>query len=235
MTSETDQHQRIYQTQADAYDRLIRAEDADQHLESYLRQSFRFQDAAVADIGAGTGRLSRWVAADVAQLHLSDAAAPMLEVARERLEALGVLDKASLEVADARALPLEDQSVDIAMAGWVYGHFRYWMPQGWKEVVDDAIREMERVTRPGGAMIIIETLGTGVESPRPSPLDVYYEHLEHHHGWTRHWVRTDYDFPSVSDASLVMGEFFGSEMSSLIQENRWTRVPECTAVFHKRL
>ncbi len=107
------------------------------------------------------------------------------------------------------------------------------MPEGWEAVVDAAILEMERVTRAGGAMVIVETLGTGVESPQESPLGVFYERLESHHGFSRHWVRTDYAFDTVEDAVSVMEEFFGAPLADKIRRHAWTKVPECTAVFRK--
>ena len=166
-------------------------------------------------------------------MHLVDVAAPMLEVASETLDSMGLSGKVSIETADARALPLEDSSVDVAMAGWVYGHFRYWMPEGWEIMVDEAVSEMMRVTRPGGDLIVIETMGTGVEEPEAGPLDVYYERLEVHHGFARRVLRTDYLFASVEEAVEVMGVFFGEGMSEAIRLNDWTRVPECTAVFSR--
>jgi ubiquinone/menaquinone biosynthesis C-methylase UbiE len=156
----------------------------------------------------------------------------MLEVARRRLAGAGI--DFEIHVADARALPLADASCDAAVAGWVFGHFRHWMPDGWRAEVDAAIVEMRRVTR-SGAIAIVETLGTGHETPRAhAALDEYFAHLERAHGLARTWIRTDYAFADVETAASICGGFFGPELAERIRRERWSRVPECTAIFAPR-
>lgn len=233
MTDELSGPELVYQTKPEDYDRLINAEDAQNTLRDDLLNTIDFKDKICADIGAGTGRLSRWVAPYAKFIHLSDAAAPMLTVAQDTLNQLGFADKIHVTTADARQLPLDDQQVDIAMAGWVYGHFRYWMFDGWEDVLDKALAEMARVTKPGGDLIIIETMGTGVEQPQSSPLDVYYDHLRAH-GFTSRWLRTDYAFETIEEAVDTMSMFFGEAFADTIRKNNWTHIPECTAVFLKK-
>ncbi len=218
----------IYQTRADEYDALINAEDADGNLRRHLLETHSLEGAVIADIGAGTGRLARWMVPVAQHVHLVERAEPMLAVARERLKEH---DHCSFYAADARAIPLADDSVDIAMAGWVFGHFRHWMPDGWQAEVDTAMAEMRRIVRPGSPVVVIETLGTGHETPREHvALDEYFDHLTTHHGMTRQWFRTDYRFPTAEKAAAVLGGFFGEEMATRIIEKDWARVPECTAV-----
>lgn len=227
----SDNQARVYQEQAHAYDALIAAEDADGHMRQLLADTIDVRGKRVVDVGAGTGRLARWIAPHAAHVHLVDRAAAMLEVARARLGADGHLENVSVHEADARELPLEDASVDVAVAGWVFGHFRHWMPEGWRDEVDRAVAEMARVTG-GGPIAIIETLGTGHEEPRQHEgLDEYFAHLESQHGLTRAWCRTDYAFENVEEAKRVMGGFFGDALVSKIEAQRWRRVPECTALF----
>lgn len=228
----SDEQARIYEERALEYDTLISAEDVDGHLEEALSQWAPIDGARIADVGAGTGRLARLFAARCRHMHLIDRAAPMLEVARDRLAAIGLADKITVHHADARELPLDDESVDIAMAGWVFGHFRHWMPDGWRAEVDAALAEMRRVVVAGGPIVVIETLGTGHEVPRQrSILEEYFAHLEGEHGFERSWIRTDYEFADVSTAASVMGGFFGEELVARIRSEAWCRVPECTALF----
>lgn len=230
--STTDEQALIYQERAEEYDSLISAEDVDGNLSAELSRRVPIDGARIADIGAGTGRLARLLAARAEHLHLVERAAPMLEVARGRLAALDLTDRTTLHLADARELPLGDDTIDVAMAGWVFGHFRHWMPAGWRMEVDAALGEMRRVVAPGGHLVIIETLGTGHEVPRQSSsLDEYFAHLEEEHGFERTWIRTDYDFPDVDTAVGILGAFFGEDLVARIRDEGWSRVPECTAIF----
>ena len=225
----SDAQARVYLEKADAYDALIAAEDADGNLARHVRALVP-EGAEVLDVGAGTGRLSRIVGSRASRLELVDRAAPMLEVARRHLSAASV--PFTIHEADARALPLPDASADVVMAGWVFGHFRHWMPDGWRDEVDGALAEMRRVLRPAGTLVVIETLGTGHETPRVhAAMDEYFEHLERAHGLSRTWLRTDYAFDDSETAARVCGEFFGEALVARIRAEGWARVPECTAIF----
>jgi hypothetical protein len=86
----------------------------------------------------------------------------------------------------------------------------------------------------GGPTIVIETLGTGHETPRVhAALDEYFAFLEEA-GFSRSWVRTDYVFADETEAARICGAFFGAPLVARIHENHWARVPECTAVFVRR-
>lgn len=228
MSTENDDAQaRIYRDDAVAYDALISAEDADGELVKALGD-VPFDGAQVADIGAGTARLTRLLCAESAHVDLIDRAGPMLEVGRARLAGR---TNFAIHEADARALPLKDARYDVAMAGWVFGHFRHWMPEGWRDEVRSALSEMRRVLKPGGALIVIETLGTGHTTPRThAALDEYFALLEAE-GLTRTWVRTDYVFDDVERAASITGRFFGDAFAARVRSEGWSRVPECTGIW----
>lgn len=234
MSDASDEQARMYRERAEEYDALISAEDADGELVRALERVASFDGAVVADVGAGTGRIARLIGGRAREVCLIDRAPAMLEVARRRLTEQGGVSF-TIHRAEASALPLESASCDVAIAGWVFGHFRLWMPEGWRAEVDAALAEMRRIVRPGGAIIVIETLGTGHETPRAhGELDAYFEHLEREHGLSRSWIRTDYAFPDVDTAAEICRGFFGDALADRIRQERWSRVPECTAIFSSR-
>lgn len=229
----SDEQRKIYEDAADAYDELISAEDADGMIARTLDGLATFDGATVADVGAGTARLSRLLTEASAHVDLVDRARPMLELGGRRLEALGRRNFA-LHEADVRELPLRDDHYDVVMAGWVFGHFRHWMPDGWREEVTRAIAEMKRVAKPGALVAVLETLGTGHEEPRHhEPLEEYFAVLDAS-GFARQWIRTDYVFVDVETAARVTGKFFGEAFTERVRAQEWARVPECTAVFTLR-
>jgi ArsR family transcriptional regulator len=100
----------------------------------------------VADIGTGTGILAR----ELAQLGLSviavDHSARMLAAARAALEADGITG-VELRAGEAGALPIESGVLDAAFAHMVL----HYLPSP-----ADAIREMARVVRVGGSVVVVD-------------------------------------------------------------------------------
>ena len=75
-------------------------------------------------------------------------------------------------VADHRQIPVPDSSADLVISGWSFCYLAVWGGADWQSALQDGLHEIERILRPGGMMLIIESLGTGTETPRPP------EHLE---------------------------------------------------------
>jgi ArsR family transcriptional regulator len=110
-------------------------------------------DWTVADVGTGTGIL----AAELARLGLRvvavDHSPRMLEAARAKLVAEGLAGDApgagrvELRGGEANALPLADGEVDAALAHMVL----HYLP-----APADALREMSRVVRPGGVVVVVD-------------------------------------------------------------------------------
>jgi hypothetical protein len=96
---------------------------------------------------------------------------------------------------------------------------------------------MMRVTKTGGFLMIIETLGTGSDVPGPPSkgLERYYNRLENIWGFTRQIISTDYLFDNLEEAVELSEFFFGHELSSKIRMNHWRRLPEWTGIWRKVL
>lgn len=100
------------------------------------------------DIGCGPGLTTEALARSVGstgQVLGIDIAQPMLAIAQQRCQ---VLPQARFELADVTRLPCADASFDVALASQVYEYV---------EQVDDALRELARVLRPGGRALLVDT------------------------------------------------------------------------------
>src|SRR5262245_47490771 len=104
----------IYAQHADRYDRLVAREDYQGNLLRALGQIRPLAGIDVVELGAGTGRFTRMLAPHVASIRAFDASQHMLDVAAESL-ARGGWTNWRLDVADSRALPMEEASADLAL------------------------------------------------------------------------------------------------------------------------
>jgi ubiquinone/menaquinone biosynthesis C-methylase UbiE len=138
---------------------------------------------------------------------------------------------------DMRRLPIREGWADLVIAGWAIGHLRSWYQADWQAQIGDILMEMQRAARPGGTLIIVETLTTGSMEPAPPTPELadYYAWLEEKQGFTRQTIRTDYRFSSVEEAVSGTEFFFGPGLAASIRQNRWARVPGWTGVWSKSI
>jgi ubiquinone/menaquinone biosynthesis C-methylase UbiE len=228
----TDFYKAIYSSQADKYDRMVAHEDFQGNISRALESVRPLKGLEVIELGAGTGRLTRLIAPQAKRIWAFDISRHMLSAAASRLTAAG-LGHWATAVADNRRLPVPPAAADLVIAGWTLGHSVGWHPLSWQDEIGRALAEMKRVARPSGARVILETLGTGRETPRPpsAGLAAFYTWLETEHGFHRDWIRTDYLFDSPVQAAGLTRFFFGDELADRILEERITLLPECTGVW----
>jgi ubiquinone/menaquinone biosynthesis C-methylase UbiE len=226
----------IYRHHPERYHELVSAEDVQGNLAAALERHLPLRGREVLEVGAGTGRVTEiLLERGAARVIATDREPAMLRVAADRLGRYG--DRLELRVADATTgLPLADRSVDLALAGWVFGHLRHWLPERWRESIRGALSEMTRTLRAGGPTIVIETLGTGATEPSPpnDALGEFYRWLEREEGFQRESIRTDYRFESVEEAARITGFFFGAAFGEIVRERGSTIVPECTGIWSRR-
>lgn len=96
------------------------------------------------EIGCGTGRMTRPMAADFDHVHGVDVAPGMLAEAARATDGLAV----TLHQVDGLTLPLDDDSFDAAFSTHVFQHFD--SPSD----ADANWREIARVLKPGGTMMV---------------------------------------------------------------------------------
>jgi ubiquinone/menaquinone biosynthesis C-methylase UbiE len=103
----------------------------------------------VLEVGPGTGHYTLDVASAVGRLHIFDLQPEMLEHTLRRAREAGV-DNVEPRQGDARRLPYADARFDAAYLVAVLG-----------EIPDQeaALRELRRVVRPGGRLVVGELFG----------------------------------------------------------------------------
>ncbi len=224
----------VYASHAAEYDALIQREDYQHNILKALSEITLFEGKIAVDMGTGTGRLIRLLAPKVQKLWAFDASAHMLSIAQGMVDAQG-WKHVTLQVADNRSLPLEDAQVDLVLEGWSFGHATDWFGDQWRPEVKTMVDEMFRVLKPLGVAILLETLGTGSETPvAPSPkLDEFYHWLETELGFQRKTIRTDYQFVDMAEAEKLSRFFFGDTLADQVVANQWQILPENTGIWWK--
>ncbi|OFZ21018.1 MAG: hypothetical protein A2X94_06700 [Bdellovibrionales bacterium GWB1_55_8] len=226
-------YKKVYESHAKTYEALVYREDFQGNILPAIERISPLAQKEVVEFGAGTGRLTRLIAPRCKFIHAFDAYPAMIDEGRARLGVLGI-ENVSWRVGENRAIPVEDASADLTIAGWTFGHCTSWYPDAWKEHVASAVKEMERISRPSGFAIILETLGTGHELPvEPNErLFEYYSFLEREFGFARNWIRTDYRFDSKEQADALTEAFFGKRFPLLMEANGGAILRECTGIWH---
>lgn len=227
-------HKTVYSEQADQYEALIAREDYQGNILRTLQAITPLAGQAVLDLGAGTGRLAVLLAPHVERIRAFDVAEDMLRVCAERLTASG-LSNWQVDVADHRHLPVGDHFADLVVSGWSVSYLAVWDPERWREGLDAWMDEMKRVLKPGGLVVLYESLGTGNAEPIRLPhLEKFYPWLDEM-GFQNRWIRTDYQFKSLEEAVDLAGFFFGAELAERVQKENLVILPECTGVWWKKV
>jgi SAM-dependent methyltransferase len=103
-------------------------------------------DWVVGDLGCGTGHVAESLAPFVSRVVAVDDSPAMLDAVRERL---AHLPNAEVRAGDLRDLPLDDGALDAAVLFLVLHH----QPEP-----VDVLREVARVVRPGGRLLLVDMM-----------------------------------------------------------------------------
>jgi excisionase family DNA binding protein len=103
-------------------------------------------ETVVADIGAGTGYIALEMAHKAKKVLAVDNSASMLAVAREEA-ARQKIDNIEFFEGEAETLPMQDRTVDCIVSNMLLHHVQDPL---------DALREMRRILKPGGRLILTD-------------------------------------------------------------------------------
>ncbi len=225
----------IYNNKSDQYDRLVSREDYRGNLFAALNEIRPLDGLTVVDMGAGTGRMTRILALMAARVIAVDQAFSMLATGARVLDESGLENWVVLN-GQNEDLPLRSGFADVVVEGWSFGHSPSWYPETWQSHINMLLAEASRVLRPGGTIILIETLGTGSRQPHPPTerlerLFAYWDQL----GFQHKWIRTDYQFESVEEADELTRFFFGDALADQVRAGGMTILPECTGLWWKHV
>jgi len=130
------------------------------HLEAFLCVLPR--QWSVADLGTGTGYLLPVLGRNFSKVIGVDNSRSMLDLAERRLAEQGLEQTVELREGDLEKLPLDDASIDLALAFLMLHH----LPS-----IPAALAEVRRVLKPGGRLLVVEQHEHGNEAFRVQMAD----------------------------------------------------------------
>eukprot|EP00123_Amoebidium_parasiticum_P019352 comp24694_c0_seq1/m.46839 comp24694_c0_seq1/g.46839 ORF comp24694_c0_seq1/g.46839 comp24694_c0_seq1/m.46839 type:complete len:112 (+) comp24694_c0_seq1:389-724(+) len=107
-----------------------------------------------------------------------------------------------------------------------------WSSPDWKKEMDMVFAQIDRVLKPGGSIVLLETLGTG--TAEPNRLGGWYHDYLRENWFRMEWFRTDYLFESVDEAFMLARFFWGKGVAEGIRKKGELRLQECTALWQRK-
>ncbi len=146
-------------------------------VEKAFARNFPEKVPVLLDVGCGTCFYFPLLAKHAETLLGVDVCIPMLDVARELIEAKG-LTNCQVRESSAMELPFEDESIDVVHS-WDFLHH---VPN-----VDEAISEISRVLKPGGRYIAVE--------PNVMNPSILWYHARRRVEWGLIWGKNQFRLP----------------------------------------
>jgi len=225
-------HSSIYKNQVEMYDLMISKQPK---LGKVIEEIICYEGLDIIELGAGTGRITTELATRAKSIVALDSSKEMLEITESKLKQKNLSNWKTL-VADHRALPLENNSADLVISGWSICYLTSSNHVEWHDHLEQIISELKRVLRPGGTILLFETMGTGFSTPTPpSFLLHYFEALEKEFHFSHKWIRTDYSFDHLGQAEELTKFFFGEELASRVVKENLVSLPECAGIWWLKL
>ncbi len=189
-----DRFDRIYREHAEEYHALVMREDIGGRLLPAILAAVDLGGRDVVELGAGTGRVTALVAPLAARVRAFDRSPAMLRRAARYLADLPEPPppgRVTFFEAANTAVPLPDACTDVVIEGWSFGHSVVDAGDGWAAAASALLDESFRLLRPGGTLVVIETLGTGCVRPEPPHplLETWYAWLEGTRGFSSAWIQ----------------------------------------------
>ena len=217
----------IYQNYSDLYDELVIHEDYNNNLSKFLSSNIQWENKVVGEFGIGTGRVTKNYIDKAQKLYAYDNSQHMIDKAKVNLSKWS--DKIEYSILDNSKINSIENTFDIIIEGWSFGHLVVQANENRNQTIQFLISE---TTKRAKEVIIIETLGTNVETPSApgEKLTQFYRSLVEA-GFKEHIIQTDYKFNNFEEAGNIMGAFFGDTMKNDIIQKQLNVIKEYTGIW----
>jgi ubiquinone/menaquinone biosynthesis C-methylase UbiE len=209
-------------------DILQQAIDPDGRISAAIQALAPLEGKILLEVGAGTGDRSLQYARMAKHVYAFEPEPRPFSMLRGRIKSAGLTNVTPLR-GNADALELDDQTVDVTYATWS----AILRPGAVAE-----LREVERVTRPGGRIIVVQNYGHDELSQLWSAAEgeceewpTWYEER----GFARHVVQTAWRFQRPDEARVVLGALWGPGAQNRVPLRGTVEFRYQVAVYHKQV
>ena len=220
------------------YHALVEHQDYQDNLVAAIDEYIGIGGKDILEFGAGTGRLTFKLSRLAHRVDAFEKYRGMIGTALSNKEKLGI-SNCTFRQADNLYLPMLEHEYDIAIEGWSFFDTITLSERGWEDrntliILKRLYNSMVTAVKEGGALVIMESLGTFTEEPSPDPLfERAIDILEEGFGFQRKVVRTDFRFGDAGEAKRLLTFFFGQEAAGKIRKYKDLIIPECTGIWYR--
>lgn len=143
----THQHiDQFYENEPELYDEITEREDPENKILKILLKHYDFKNKTVLDLGAGTGRLVIPLSKESKLMYALDTSVPLLGILKKKVKDKNIKNIKILNTSYSK-IPLPDNSLDMIISSWSF--------PGHSEDKESDLKEITRVLKEGGKIIII--------------------------------------------------------------------------------
>jgi ubiquinone/menaquinone biosynthesis C-methylase UbiE len=214
--------------QLDLFNLMTQAIDPEERVMAVVQDAAPIQGRIVLDVGAGVGDRSIVYARLAAHVYALEPDPTALPILRGRIKSSGA-SNVTVVPASADAIPLEEDSVDVAYATWAY----FFGPGS-----EPGLREVKRTVRPGGDFVVVQNCGhdelSQLWTPREAECETWPTWFAEH-GFACEVVDTIWRFRTSDEAALVLGFLWGERARNYALENDQAEFNYRVAVYHRHV
>jgi ubiquinone/menaquinone biosynthesis C-methylase UbiE len=220
---------KTYTSDVDVYEALGTTHDPEEAVWGRVLETVPFAAKTILEIGCGTGHYARALAPTATSYIALDLSEAMLKAAKEHCA--GTANITFLH-ADAQAIPLPDDAVDLVFGTWAIGAI--WPP----EAKERAMGEIHRVVRASGEIWAVENHWDSefmaMRGAEEQEGDYQTWRWYESHGFSLvDVVKTAFAFPSVPEAERVLGFIFGEKALQYLAQHPNPRLGHRAIILRK--